>query len=47
VTDSSTIGQAGHPRSPADADALARFNQRMALPLARLTPPRRDATDDA
>jgi voltage-gated potassium channel len=33
VTDSTTIGQTGHPRSPADADVLARFNQRMALPL--------------
>ncbi|HEU5306468.1 MAG TPA: potassium channel family protein [Acidimicrobiia bacterium] len=33
MTDSSTIGQVGHPRSPADADELARFNQQMALPL--------------
>ena len=33
MTDTHTTPQAGHARSPADAEALARFNQRMSLPL--------------
>jgi voltage-gated potassium channel len=33
VTDTQATSQIGHPRSPADADALARFDRRMALPL--------------
>jgi voltage-gated potassium channel len=33
VTDTRATAQKGHARSAADAEALARFNQRMALPL--------------
>jgi voltage-gated potassium channel len=33
VADAQAIGKKGHPRSRADAEALARFDQRMALPL--------------
>src|SRR5262245_44809008 len=33
VSDTHATGQVGHARSPADAEALARFNQRMAFPL--------------
>ena len=33
VTETHETAQAGQARSPADAEALARFNQRMALPL--------------
>jgi voltage-gated potassium channel len=33
VSDTSSFGQTGHARSAGDAEALARFDQRMALPL--------------
>ena len=33
MADTQATGQTGHARSPADAEALARFDQRMALPL--------------